>query len=71
MPTSGDKTARYGAPKYQTSDVDHPALMVLMLLPTQAKTGLEWVAREFTAYFLSDAMSITKRYFTSLLSRRS
>jgi L-amino acid N-acyltransferase YncA len=34
-----------GRPNTRISDVDRPALMVLMLLPPQAKTGIECATR--------------------------
>jgi hypothetical protein len=40
-----------GRPKTRISDVDHPALTVLMLVATQAKTGLEWATRQLCRNF--------------------
>jgi L-amino acid N-acyltransferase YncA len=40
-----------GRPNTRISDVDRPALMVLMLLPAQAKTGLEWATRQLYRNF--------------------
>ncbi len=59
-----------GPPNTRISDADRAGLMILVLLPTQAKTGLEWATRPFKSNGPILVLHSRKRYSLNVKLRR-